>query len=431
MVNRIKELYKHFSGSSGISIDSRQIEMGCLFFALKGENFDGNKYAAQALQHGASIAIVDDPDVAVNPNYFVVDDVLEALQDLAVFHRGKLKIPIIGITGSNGKTTTKELMGRVLGKKYRTFYTRGNLNNHIGVPLSILSIGNDSEMAIIEMGANHPGEIAGLCNITKPDFGIITNIGMAHLEGFGGFKGVIKAKKELYDFIELNHGAIFVNGDDPLLTGLSSGLNAIIYGKDNRAGLQGLVLENNPFLKVELNLKTGKKSIQTNLIGEYNLPNILAAASVGQYFKVDDNLICGALEEFMPDNNRSQYLETNNNILILDAYNANPTSMVLAIKNFAEFTAVKKMLILGDMLELGKDSLDEHRKILELARCLDFEEVVIVGKDFQMADPEKSFLHFGHVDDARTYLSDEKFKDYTILIKGSRGIQLEKLVGVL
>ncbi len=428
MKNKIKELYKHFSGSTGISIDSRKLKKGCLFFALNGENFDGNKYAAQALQNEASLAIVDNPDVAVGTNYFVVNDVLKALQDLAMFHREKLKTPIIGITGSNGKTTTKELLGRVLDKKFNTFFTHGNLNNHIGVPLSVLSITEETELAIIEMGANHPGEIAYLCNIAKPDFGIITNVGKAHLEGFGGFEGVVKTKNELYEHIARNGGKVFVNGNDKLLMELSAGISRVIYGDNENSTVQGGVVENDPFLSLQLKFNPGEKLIHTRLIGGYNLPNILAAACVGRYFNIDDDSICRALEEFTPENNRSQYLKTKNNILILDAYNANPVSMALAINNFAEMQAKKKMMILGDMLELGDESLDEHRKILELIRNLNFKKVLLVGEDFQQADNENEHFHFNNVDGARTFFSNEKLKGHTILIKGSRGIQLEKLV---
>ena len=355
---------------------------------------------------------------------------METLQELAIFHRGKLKIPIIGITGSNGKTTTKELMGRVLEKKYRTFYTRGNLNNHIGVPLSILSIANNIEIAIIEMGANHPGEIAGLCSIAKPDYGIITNVGKAHLEGFGSFEGVVKAKNEMYEYIARNGGKVFVNGNDKLLMDLSERIPRIIYGDNGNSTLQGWVVKNDPFLSIQLKFNSGEKLIRTQLIGGYNLPNILAAACVSRYFNIDDDLICRALEKFTPENNRSQYLKTDTNTLILDAYNANPVSMVLAINNFAEMQAGKKMMILGDMLELGDESPDEHQKIIELVKNLNFEYMFFVGKEFQQADKKRECFHFENVDDARTFFSDEKIKDYTILIKGSRGIKLEKLVEV-
>ncbi len=399
-----------------------------MFFALKGENFDGNKYAHPALEAGARVAVVDDQELAVNKNCFVVRDVLKTLQELAIFHRDKLNIPVLGITGSNGKTTTKELIGRVLGKRYQTFITKGNLNNHIGVPLTVLSIRDNSEMAIVEMGANHPGEIANLCRIAKPDYGILTNIGKAHLEGFGDYQGVINAKNELYEFLALNQGKVFVNADDPLLMKLSAKLSQKTYGTKNDAGLHGFVTGKNPFLNVQLKLKSGKKAIQTQLIGGYNLPNILAAACVGQYFQVDDNLICAALEEFAPENNRSQYLKTNKNTLILDAYNANPTSMALAIRNFADLESGSKMMILGDMLELGKDRLKEHKIILELINDNDFGDVVLVGNEFHLADPGRIFLHFSNVNEAKKYLSKEKVCDHLIFIKGSRGIQLEKLV---
>jgi UDP-N-acetylmuramoyl-tripeptide--D-alanyl-D-alanine ligase len=300
MHQNIESLYQHYLNSSGISIDSRKITSNCLFFALRGEKFDGNKYARPALGAGARLAVVDDQELAAHKHCFVVKDVLATLQELALYHRHKLNIPILGVTGSNGKTTTKELIGRVLAKKYQTFFTRGNLNNHIGVPLSLLSIKNNTEMAIIEMGANHPGEIADLCRIAKPDFGIITNIGKAHLEGFGNFQGVINAKNELYQFMALNHGKVFVNADDPLLMKLATKLSIETYGSKNDAGLSGFVMDKNPFLKVRLKLKSGEKTVQTQLIGDYNLPNILAAACVGRYFHVDDHLICKRSKNLPP-----------------------------------------------------------------------------------------------------------------------------------
>jgi len=426
----IKKLYRHYLDSSGISTDTRKITSNCLFFALKGDNFDGNKYALQAIEKGAKLAVIDNPHLAGDERFFLVKNVLLTLQGLAQYHRSKLKIPIIGITGSNGKTTTKELMGRVLEKKYKTFYTRGNLNNHIGVPLSILSINEETEIAIIEMGANHPGEIADLCKIAKPDFGIITNIGKAHLEGFGDFQGVVKTKNELYESLKLNQGKVFVNADDPLLMELSKKLIRYTYGTNTTSGIQGSVLEKDLFLTLQLILKSGEKNVKTQLIGDYNLPNILAAARVGQYFDVDDELICRALEGFTPENMRSQYLKTNKNSLILDAYNANPTSMSLAIENFAGLNSNNKMVILGDMLELGKDSPGEHKKIIELLQKLNFGKVILVGKKFSLADTEDLFSHFIHVDKAIAHLSKEDICDHMILIKGSRGIQLEKLVKV-
>jgi len=428
MLYTIDALYKHFLSSLGICTDSRLIEKDCLFFALKGENFDGNQYAVQAIEKGASLAVVDNPKMADNKHCFLVDDVLQSLQNLAQHHRKQLKIPVIGITGSNGKTTTKELMGRVLEKKYQTFYTQGNLNNHIGVPLSILSVNSTTEIAIIEMGANHPGEIADLCKIAMPDYGLITNIGKAHLEGFGGFQGVVKTKSELYQFLALRQGKVFVNADDPLLMDLTKKLDRFTYGATSDAEIQGGILEKNPFLKIMLQLKSGEFKIDTQLIGDYNIQNILAAASVGVYFGVDDASVSAAIGEYSPDNMRSQYIETGRNKLILDAYNANPTSMAMALKNFAELEANHKMIILGDMLELGNDSMKEHNKILEDISDTGIDQVILVGKEFKLADAEKQFLHFESSDGALTWLSKNKTRDYTILIKGSRGIQLEKLV---
>jgi len=428
MRQKITALYQYFLSSSGVSTDSRNITRDCLFLALKGENFDGNNYALQAIEKGALLAVVDDQNLQHEEGCFFVSDVLHSLQELAIYHRNKLKIPVIGITGSNGKTTTKELLGRILEKKYNTFFTQGNLNNHIGVPLSVLSIGPDTEIAIIEMGANHPGEIAELCNISKPDFGIITNIGKAHLEGFGNYEGVIKAKNELYEFLAKKDGLVFVNSENPLLMDLSAEIPRITYGSQESSVLKGVVLERDPFLAVLLSLEAGNRKIRTHLIGAYNLANILAAACVGQYFHVDDHLICEALENFRPENNRSQYFKTSYNTLILDAYNANPTSMELAIKNFAELTDSKKMMILGDMRELGEDSITEHQKILELVLSLNLKDVSLVGHDFLVADREKKFLHFHDAEQAGSFFSQKKIINHTILIKGSRGIQLEKLV---
>jgi UDP-N-acetylmuramoyl-tripeptide--D-alanyl-D-alanine ligase len=431
MTKHIEVLYQYFIKSSGVSTDTRKIKDNCLFFALKGDHFDGNQYAVQALELGAMLAVVDNENLADTKNCFVVEDVLKTLQNLALFHRDKLNTRIIGITGSNGKTTTKELIGRVLAKKYSTFYTQGNLNNHIGVPLSILSINDKTEIAIIEMGANHPGEIAELSHIAKPDYGIITNIGKAHLEGFGDFQGVVKTKNELFRFLAQKQGKAFVNADDPLLMELSAMLPRSTYGSSTEAGLQGKVFRMDPFLKVQLMMQSGEKKVDTKLIGDYNLSNILAAACVGAYFDVDDDQICGAIEDFTPDNNRSQYLETKKNKLILDAYNANPTSMAMALKNFAGLDSGKKMAILGDMRELGSISLDEHLTIIELLQSLNFDDVILVGKEFQAADSKKQFSHFGHVDDALSWILENRIVDHSILIKGSRGIRLEKLVEVL
>jgi UDP-N-acetylmuramoyl-tripeptide--D-alanyl-D-alanine ligase len=426
MDQMISTLYRHFLQSSGISTDSRKITKGSLFFALKGENFDGNRFAIQALEKGAALAVVDDEKLKDDPRFFPVDDVLDTLRKLAVHHRTQLNIPVIAVTGTNGKTTTKELTGRVLSKKYRTFYTQGNLNNHIGVPLSVLSIGGESEIAIIEMGANHPGEIAQLCEIACPGHGLITNIGRAHLEGFGSFDGVKKAKKELYDFLEKNNGTVFVNQDDPLLMNLSANLKRITYGTGSVSGVQGKIIEKDPFLTLKMQFPDKTRTVRTHLIGDYNLTNLLAAACIGSHFGVDGEMICQALEAYKPANNRSQYLQTDRNRLILDAYNANPSSMTLAIKNFTGLSNGKKMMVLGDMLELGDESVNEHRKIIDLVLQQRIDEVFLVGPQFIKADDQKRFSHFENADEAKKYFQAHPKSGYLILIKGSRGIQLEK-----
>ena len=422
------DLYSIYRTSKGISIDSRKIETGMLFFALRGENFDGNQFTDMALENGAEYCIIDDPTFDSCDKCILVEDVLTTLQDLAMYHRKQMRIPVIGITGSNGKTTTKELIVSVLSEKYNVGYTLGNLNNHIGVPLTILSLSDEIEIAVIEMGANHPGEIALLSAISMPDYGLITNIGRAHLEGFGSFEGVLKTKSELYDYIKSSGKKVLYNKGNNLLQDLvkQKQLDSISYiiGK-GKADYSAEIIEN----RFYLGLKVGDHlTIQTKLIGAYNAENVMAAYAVGRHFGVEDQDVKVAIEEYFPENNRSQYLEKENNRLLLDAYNANPTSMRLAIENFNQTNLKNKCLVLGDMLELGRYSREAHREILELVKRLDFDKVFLVGNEFEKIENDQNILSFPDVTRLKEYLQKNPLADKTILLKASRGVGLEKLV---
>ena len=414
-----------------VSTDSRHIEPRSLFFALRGDSFNGNAYASQALQTGASFAIVDDPEVVADERYLLVGNVLTTLQELARLHRTKFGIPVIAVTGTNGKTTTKELIHSVLSKKYSILATSGNLNNHIGVPLTLLRLRSETEMAIIEMGANHPGEIDFLCQVALPDYGIITNIGRAHLEGFGGFEGVVSAKTELYRYIRKNGKKVFINGDDALLMEQSLGLEQIIYG----AGSDFLAVKNisaGPFVSMDLIFQDNTPvGIHSKLYGRYNVPNMLAAACVGYFFGVKPEMIREALENYQPVNNRSQVTATPHNLLILDAYNANPDSMTAAISAFAEASYPNKTVLLGDMLELGSESDKEHSKILELLDMYAFHQVFLVGPSFTRLNTRRDYICFHDSDLARMWLGHHRLENSTVLIKGSRRIKLEKVVDTL
>jgi UDP-N-acetylmuramoyl-tripeptide--D-alanyl-D-alanine ligase len=430
-MNQIEKIYKVFLKHPQICTDTRALKKDSLYFALKGENFNGNKFAEQALAEGCSFAVIDEKEFKKDERYFLVTDVLQTLQELASHHRNQLNIPFIGITGTNGKTTTKELIKEVLSKKFKTLATSGNLNNHIGVPLTILSITHEHEMAVIEMGANHIGEIEILCKIARPDHGIITNIGKAHLEGFGSPEGVIIAKSELYKFIRSNQGILFVNSDNSLLMELAQNAKKVTYGSSEQSDCVGEFLSSDPFVHLKWKKKKDQKNelIKTNLIGAYNFENILASICIGNYFGVESSMINSAIESYVPSNNRSQVLKKGSNTILLDAYNANPTSMAAAIENFSGMKSDNKFLVLGDMLELGKESLEEHLQIIRLLQKKSFEKVFLVGKQFCEAATKCSdfkFVCFHNSEEALEEIRKESLKNTTVLIKGSRGIKLEK-----
>lgn len=430
MKNTIKQIYSHFLQHPIISTDSRNIQSGSIFFALKGENFNGNKFALQAINDGASLAIIDENEYCIDDRFILVENTLTALQELANHHRNKLKAQVIGITGSNGKTTTKELIQATLSQQFKTKATQGNFNNHIGVPLTLLSFPLDIEFAIVEMGANHPGEIEALCKIAQPDYGLITNIGKAHLEGFGGFEGVIKTKNELYQYIRNTKKTIFRNRNNEILNGLSDGITSITYGSTIEDYCQASIKSVYPFVSLEYKIYGQSYEVDSKLFGSYNFENIVAAICVGSYFGVAQNLIKKAINTYEPTNNRSQILITENNKVILDAYNANPSSMKIAIQNFLESDEKNKFLILGDMLELGEESNKEHHLIVNSLSELSDQQVFLVGEDFNNIEGN-NYKCFLTSEELAQYIKEHPFKNGTILIKGSRGIRLEKLVTLL
>lgn len=435
-------LYEIFLKYPHICTDSRKASEDSIFFALKGENNDGNQYAAQALQK-CPYAVIDNPECVVNDHCILVEDALDTLQKLAAYHRKRLGVPILAITGTNGKTTTKELVARVLSKKYKVFYTQGNLNNHIGVPLSLLSIDKSHEFAVIEMGASHKGEIAALCKIAAPDFGIITNVGRAHLEGFGSFEGVKATKAELYKYLHDNDGMAFVNYDNEFLEDMNPPHNIIYYGTKNFTHCQGTLLESPLFLSFkwapsdeviadEINANDECYTINTHLIGSYNFENALAAVSVGYNFDISACDIKAAIEEYVPQNSRSQMLKTDKgNTLILDNYNANPSSMEAALNNFAKIDMPNKVLILGDMLELGSAAQREHSVTLGQINKLGFKDVYLVGQAFSSLNAPKPIHSFSNADECCKYLETNSITNSTILIKGSHGMKMDKLVPYL
>ncbi len=410
-----------------------------MFFALKGDNFNANAFALSALEKGCSYAVVDEAEFAIDNRFILVEDVLATLQELATYHRKKLGTTILGITGTNGKTTTKELIAAVLKEKYNVLFTQGNLNNHIGVPLTLLQLKSEHEIAVIEMGANHPGEIKQLAEIACPDYGIITNVGKAHLEGFGSFEGVKQTKKELYDYIFANGKEIFINKDNADLVemGVRAGFKTADrthqYSLDtncNNCVICGRIKNCSPFLNMECTIgATETVTINTQLIGAYNAENVLASVAIGQYFEVENNYIKQGLENYVPQNNRSQLTVTENNKLVVDAYNANPTSLRAAIMNFAQMDVENKTLIIGDMLELGEQSKVEHQNIIDLLQQNKFRNVLLVGKEF--SGTMNPFRCFADVTELINYLEKQPIKKHFVLIKGSRGIKLEKVISTL
>jgi UDP-N-acetylmuramoyl-tripeptide--D-alanyl-D-alanine ligase len=422
----IEDLYQLYLKCPSVCTDTRRVQKGDLFFALKGENFNGNLFAGQAITNGAAYVIIDEAPSILNDRMILVENSLKALQALAAHHRNQFSIPFIAITGSNGKTTTKELIHAVLSEKYKTYTTEGNLNNHIGIPLTLLKIKNDAEIAIIEMGANHLGEIAGYCIYTRPTHGLITNSGKAHLEGFGSLEGVKKGKGELYDYLRLYDGTVFVMWDYDYLKQMSNGIkNIVTYGTAN-ADITGIVENSTPYLRVSITKGQPSGSLQTRLTGDYNLPNVLAAICFGNYFKVEPDAIKRGIESYEPSNSRSQLIKAGNNTILLDAYNANPSSMKLAIENFARFPGTDKILLLGGMAELGTNSIAEHEEILHQIGSNKWKEVVLVGGDFlKIEHPYKSFPNS---EEAGKWLASRNIKNTAFLVKGSRSMQMEKAI---
>ncbi len=424
----IEELYQVYKKYPSVQTDTRKLKKDDIFFALKGENFNGNNFAQQAIDSGASRAVIDDKDFVIEGKTILVEDVLTTLQALARHHRSQFSIPFLAITGSNGKTTTKELVHAVLSGTFKTYTTEGNLNNHIGIPLTILRIREDAELAVIEMGANHLGEIASYCSYAQPTHGLITNCGKAHLEGFGSVEGVKKGKGELFDHLrQADHGFAFVMWDYDYLQEMSKGISGIIkYGTRDDAHVIGRVTGNDPYLTVEILQGLDEKNISTRLVGEYNLPNVLAAVTIGRFFGVTENKIRKAIEEYTPSNSRSQLLIKGSNQFILDAYNANPSSMKLAIENFAKNPAGDKILILGAMAELGEESLKEHAAIIKLIEQFSWKNVLLVGGDF-LRTPH-TFLQFETAVQAADWLNSRDFQDTHFLIKGSRSTRMEDVL---
>ncbi len=427
----ISELYQYYKQSYLVSTDTRKITKGCLFFALKGDNFNGNKFAENALEKGAAFAIVDEKAYKTHQNIILVKDVLLTLQSLATYHRNELAIPIVGLTGSNGKTTTKELINVVLSKKYKVTATAGNLNNHIGVPLTLLSMTPKTEIGIVEMGANHLKEIDFLCQITQPDYGYITNFGKAHLEGFGSLEGVIQGKTELYRYLKSHNKTVFVNNTDTIQVQKSELIDKITFGKEN-ATIKVNFIEANPFVKVQFN----DKAVISQLIGAYNYNNIAAAIAIGCHFNVSKEDIALAIENYIPTNNRSQIIEQGTNKIILDAYNANPSSMQVALENLSGLTDTYKIAILGDMFELGDESESEHQQIADLLSPLKIDKAYLIGENFYKiklnpSEENNSITLFKTFDDFKIHFSNLKIKNATLLIKASRGMALERILDLI
>ena len=425
----IIDLYDLFIHNPQITTDSRNCPKGSIFFALKGDKFDGNQYAGKALASGCVYAVIDNPDYYIGERTILVDNVLKTLQQLAHHHRKVLGLPIIGITGTNGKTTTKELLASVLSTKFNLLYTEGNFNNHIGVPLTLLRLTHDHEMAVIEMGASHPGDIKELVDIVHPNYGIITNVGRAHLEGFGSFEGVIRTKGELYDYIRRSKGKIFIKKENEYLQSIAKGIEQITYGNGDDAFASGQVVSCDPFLVFNWKQQGKLHTVETHMIGSYNLDNVLAAVAVGRFFKIPAERISRAIAAYEPTNNRSQFKKTDNNELIIDAYNANPSSMKVALDNFITMPVQPKAIILGDMRELGPTSNELHAEVVEQIKKGQFDKVFLCGEHFSKVG--KEFSPFATTEAMTEELRRQPLKGYHILIKGSHSMGLEKLVDIL
>ena len=425
----IIDLYDLFIHNPQITTDSRNCPKGSSFFALKGDKFDGNQYAGKALASGCVYAVIDNPDYYIGERTILVDNVLKTLQQLAHHHRKVLGLPIIGITGTNGKTTTKELLAAVLSTKFNLLYTEGNFNNHIGVPLTLLRLTHDHEMAVIEMGASHPGDIKELVDIVHPNYGIITNVGRAHLEGFGSFEGVIRTKGELYDYIRRSKGKIFIKKENEYLQSIAKGIEQITYGNGDDAFASGQVVSCDPFLVFNWKQQGKLHTVETHIIGSYNLDNVLAAVAVGRFFKIPAERISRAIAAYEPTNNRSQFKKTDNNELIIDAYNANPSSMKVALDNFITMPVQPKAIILGDMRELGPTSDELHAEVVAQIKKGQFDKVFLCGEHFSKVG--KEFSPFATTEAMVEELRKQPLKGYHILIKGSHSMGLEKLADIL
>ena len=428
----IPQLYNIFKQHPVVTTDSRVCPDGAIFFALKGPNFNGNSYAESALEKGCSYAIVDEWDESKSrsKHIILVDDVLTVLQKLANHHRKSFKAPVIAITGTNGKTTTKELVAAVLSKEFKVLYTQGNFNNHIGVPLTLLSMTKEHEIAVIEMGASHRGDIKELCEIAEPNFGLITNVGVAHIEGFESVENVVKTKKELFDYLEQNNGKVFLNNALKKVLSLSPDVSVNEYGKDDSSlFVSGGVTSSYPYLELEWQFSEVKRRVKTNLVGDYNMDNVLAAITIGSFFGINSDFINDALESYVPKNSRSQFEKTDKNTLVIDAYNANPTSMKAALDNFVNFPLSPKALVLGEMRELGGVSQAEHQQLVDLVEAYSFTKVYLVGKSFRELDT--IFPVYEDVGELIEEFASHPLTDHCVLIKGSNGVQLDKVVDVL
>lgn len=422
------QLYQHFKTCTSVGTDTRKIEKNSLFFALKGDHFNGNAFASQALDAGAKYCVIDEAEYATDDRCLLVENALETLQNLATFHRNQLNIPIIALTGSNGKTTTKELINAVLSTTYKTTATQGNLNNHIGVPLTLLSMTENTEIGIVEMGANHPKEIALLCTIAHPDYGLITNFGKAHLEGFGSIEGVIQAKSELYDYLMAHQKTIFINENDPIQVQQTLNYDKIYkFGSGHLSHTKLKIIDTQPYVTLSYN----NSEIKSQLTGTYNFNNISVAIAIGSYFKVSTTDIINAIEHYQPTNNRSQILKKDSNTIIMDAYNANPTSMMAALENFKQLHQEGKTIFLGDMFELGPTAASEHQFIVDYLEKNDLGRIYLIGKNFFKTEVKNENIQkFETFDDLKSNLQNHPIKNSFILIKGSRGMALERILEI-